>query len=386
VQAAVAELEAIDADRLTDDALHALVLEEQRVNARFAAVRARHLAAWVERGAWAEDGSKAAWSRLARDCGLSKATAQTEVGRATRLRSMAATAASFADGGLSIDQVDLLRSACRPELAKQFERDEELLVRELPGLRAADGRKFIDYWVDRACIEADIERSRPDPVGRRLSAVRSFDGHFNVSGWLDPIAGTEFVTELESIERELFKIDWDEARNAFGPNARPCDLPRTGPQRRHDALVRMARSSRACRKGNYQKPDPLITVHAGLGTLTHMCELADGTVVSPSQVFPLLTSADIERIVFDGPSRVIDVGVRTRFFTGALRRALEVRDRHCQDPSDCDVPAEECEGDHIKPYRMGGLTTQENGRMLCHQHNVERVGHEPDERPPPDHE
>jgi hypothetical protein len=120
-----------------------------------------------------------------------------------------------------------------------------------------------------------------------------------------------------------------------------------------------------------------------------MCELADGTVVSPSQVFPLLTSADIERIVFDGPSRVIDVGVRTRFFTGALRRALEVRDRHCQDPSDCDVPAEECEGDHIKPYRMGGLTTQENGRMLCHQHNVKRVGHEhdePDERPPPDHE
>jgi hypothetical protein len=126
----------------------------------------------------------------------------------------------------------------------------------------------------------------------------------------------------------------------------------------------------------------LITVHVGLGTFTRMCELADGTVVSPSQVFPLLTEADIERIVFDGPSRVIDVGVRERFFTGALRRAIEARDRHCQHPG-CYEPAEECQIDHKIRYVDGGLTVQENGRCLCAKHNLERENN-PNQRPPPD--
>jgi hypothetical protein len=48
--------------------------------------------------------------------------------------------------------------------------------------------------------------------------------------------------------------------------------------------------------------------------------------------------------------------------TPGLRRAIEVRDRHCQHPSGCDVPAEECDIDHKVPYSEGGLTTQGNGR------------------------
>src|SRR5205807_3336075 len=93
---------------------------------------------------------------------------------------------------------------------------------------------------------------------------------------------------------------------------------------------------------NAQRARPLITVLAGYGAFSRTCELADGTVISPADVVPLLGDADIERIVFDGPSRVIDVGVRERFFTGALRRAIEVRDRHCTHASGCDVPAEHC--------------------------------------------
>ena len=99
-------------------------------------------------------------------------------------------------------------------------------------------------------------------------------------------------------------------------------------------------------------------------------------------MFPLLAEADIERIVFGAPSRVIDVGVRERFFTGALRRAIEARDRHCQHPSGCDVPAEDCQIDHVVPYAAGGLTVQSNGRCYCAGHNRDRVNR-PTERPPP---
>ena len=108
-----------------------------------------------------------------------------------------------------------------------------------------------------------------------------------------------------------------------------------------------------------------------------MCELADGTIVAPSALAELLGGADIERIVFNGGSRVIDVGRRTRFFTGALRRAIQVRDRHCTWPG-CDTPAERCEIDHIVPYEDGGTTTQDNGRLRCPYHH--HLGHR--HRPP----
>jgi len=250
------------------------------------------------------------------------------------------------------------------------------------GLRMADAQRCVDYWIEQACTEVNKERSRPDPAGRRLHAVRSFDGHVDVKGWLDPIAGTEYLNELNSIERELFETDWTAARSEHGGDALPSQLPRTAAQRYADAQVEMARRSRGFSQGKYRTPRPLLTVHVGLATLTRMCELADGTVVSPGQVFPTLTEADVERIVFDSPSRVLEVGVRQRFFTGALRRAIEVRDRHCVD---CDTPAEDCQIDHDEEYCDGGLTTQDNGKCRCAFHNrLKEHNRHKNKRPPPD--
>jgi hypothetical protein len=53
-------------------------------------------------------------------------------------------------------------------------------------------------------------------------------------------------------------------------------------------------------------------------------ETLNRTVIAPADLARVLDRADIERVVFDGPSRVIDVGVTRRFFTGATRRAVEV--------------------------------------------------------------
>jgi hypothetical protein len=60
--------------------------------------------------------------------------------------------------------------------------------------------------------------------------------------------------------------------------------------------------------------------------------------------------------------------VRARFFTGGTRRAIEIRDRICTHPH-CYEPAENCQVDHIETYANGGLTTQDNGRLLCGFHN-----------------
>ena len=86
-----------------------------------------------------------------------------------------------------------------------------------------------------------------------------------------------------------------------------------------------------------------------------MCELAGGTVCTPGQIATPLTDADIERIVFSGPSPIIDIGARTRIFTGALRLAIEIRDRHRAHGAHpgCTVPAEHCHIDHITEHRNG---------------------------------
>jgi Rieske Fe-S protein len=116
------------------------------------------------------------------------------------------------------------------------------------------------------------------------------------------------------------------------------------------------------------RPRPLVTVLVGLETFTgRVCELADGTVIAPGLLAGLLHRAAIERVVFDGPDRVIAVG-QARLFTGALRRAIEVRDRHCTHPG-CTVPAERCEVDHVVLFVHAGPTTQANGVLRCPAHH-----------------
>ncbi|MGH9278159.1 MAG: DUF222 domain-containing protein, partial [Acidimicrobiales bacterium] len=162
--------------------------------------------------------------------------------------------------------------------------------------------------------------------------------------------------------------DWAEARARVGEGVRATDLARTPAQRRADALVEMARRAGAVPEGA-RMPVPLVTVLVDYPTMGgRVCELAVGTVVSPGSVLRLLEKSWVERVVFDGPDRVMGVGVRRRFFDGATRRAIEVRDRECYSLF-CEAPAQHCEVDHVQPWAAGGLTTQANGRLACGYHN-----------------
>src|SRR5437660_12886012 len=120
---AIDEVAGIEPDALGDDELHELVVEVERETARLAAARARLLGAWEARRVWADDGSKAAAARLARETQSSTKSAPRELRRARKLRTMPVTAAALAGGKLSVDQADLLAFANQPELAHLFTRD-----------------------------------------------------------------------------------------------------------------------------------------------------------------------------------------------------------------------------------------------------------------------
>jgi hypothetical protein len=165
---------------------------------------------------------------------------------------------------------------------------------------------------------------------------------------LDPISGAIVAKALERIVDELFEADWAEARARLGEVATTADLTRSPAQRRADALVEMARRAGTA-PADGRRPEPLFTVLVGYESFAgRICQLANGSVVSPGSLVPWLESAWVERVVFESPSRVIDVGVARRLFSGATRRAVQVRDQECFHDL-CDEPADDCEIDHVEP-------------------------------------
>jgi hypothetical protein len=259
-----------------------------------------------------------------------------------------------------------------------FERDTEVLLEHAGRLSYRQLARSMGYWCYlNAPEDTDAKARRRDDV-RKAHCSTTFEGQVRLDATMPAVGGALFANELRRLEQELFEADVREAKARLGRSPLPGELGRSAEQRRCDALIEMARRS-AGRPADARSARPLFTVLLGHDTFKHLCELADGTVLTPGQLLPWLTDADIERIIFDGPSRVIDVGTR-RIFKHAARRALEVRDRTCWHPS-CDVPAVQCQADHIEPYERGGPTIQSNGRCGCKFHH--RQSHKGG-RPPPD--
>ena len=360
--AAIDSLLELDAGELADDELHQLVTTVQRQRHRLAAAAATAISAWDQRMVWADNGAGSAAVRLANDTSSSPASAGAEVKRARRLRTMPHVSRALGEGALSPDHVDLLATANRPWRNADFSEHEALLVEQCSTLRFRDARKMVQYWCVRADTVAAEERADRQRSATHLNVSPTLDGMVVVNGELDPISGTIVNDELTRIERELYLADKRDG------------TVRTAAQRRGAALVEMAtRSATAPSAG--RRPKPLFTVLVGDDTMSNLCELANGTVVTPGQVFQYAGNADLETVLFDGPSTVISVSHR-RTFTGRLRRAIEVRDRHCRHTSGCDVPADQCDVDHIVPHAADGPTSQFNGKLECQPHNRDSERHD----------
>lgn len=231
-------------------------------------------------------------------------------------------------------------------------------------------KRRIDEWLPE--VDEDTAEANAEDVHRRrrLHLSQSFEDTWFLDAVLDPIQG-EIVTEtLQTITDELLDADWAAAKAQLD-GAKPtgeqlASLTRTPAQRRADALVEMATRARSV-SADARRPRPLFSVLVGEASFARTIELASGRTVTPGQLAPWLDDALFERIVFDGPSRVLDIGEQ-REFRGALRRAVEVLGRECCSDY-CPRPAMQCAVDHVIPVSNGGATTQENGRLYCAFHH-----------------
>lgn len=118
------------------------------------------------------------------------------------------------------------------------------------------------------------------------------------------------------------------------------------------------------------------TLRGRLGTATL---LNTGSAISAHQARVLACDAGILPAVMDGRSVPLDVGREKRLFGSHLRALLIARDQGCAFPG-CDRQPAECDAHHRTPWHAGGVTSLDNGVLVCgfHHHLVE-----PDPSRPP---
>jgi hypothetical protein len=377
IEGLVAELDALveaDPGTLADADT---VLELHRQLARLEAVTARAAARFEADKEWTGSGARTAASWLAAKTHISRSEANRRLRLGRALRHLPHTETAWQAGDISSAQVAALAAARTDELADAMSRDEAALVEKARTLHFSRFRRDLDYWQLENDPDSEDRRFRAQIDGRYLHLSETFQGTWALDGRLDPINGSVVSDTLKRIERELFEQDWKEAAARLGRDPIVAELQRTATQRRADALVEMAIRTRTSPKGG-RRPEPLFTVTIGLPRFEQLCELANGTVIPPGALVPYFTQAWIERVVFGPDSRVLDVGKKQRLFTGADRRAVEVRDRNQCFHDLCDDEIEQI--DHVQPFAWGGETTQTNGRGACGFHNRDRHRH----RGPPD--
>lgn len=183
------------------------------------------------------------------------------------------------------------------------------------------------------------------------------------------------------------------------PSAARAELARTPKQRRADALFAVFASA-ADRLP--PSPEPLVNIlidqstyertlaaiesgsrlpaliESGEDIFTKRCETTSGVALDPVAVVASSLVGHVRRVVIDAASVPIDLGRRSRLFSGGARAASMLQRRRCIWPG-CSVLT--CEVDHRVPWSEGGRTDVSNADPLCRRHNRLKVHGYRSERP-----
>ena len=280
------------------------VVELHRQLERLTAVATRAAAAFDSGRAWEADGARSAAAWLSARGRTPLTTARRRVRAGRSLRSMPAAEAAWLAGEIGEAHAEALAAVRRRVGGEVFDPDESRLVGHARDLPHRDFWRVLGYWTQAADPDGVEDDARAQRGARRLHLSQTLDGMWLLDGVLDPLSGEVVANALKKVEQELFEAEWAEAK---APTRTPA-------QRRADALVELARRAGAVPPGA-RLPEPLLSVFVGYETFAgRICQLASGAAVAPGSLLPWLTGAYVERVVFDGPDRVKNVGVRRRLF------------------------------------------------------------------------
>jgi hypothetical protein len=107
----------------------------------------------------------------------------------------------------------------------------------------------------------------------------------------------------------------------------------------------------------------------------HFCQTAGGAHIDPRTLAVALLCGQVQRIVTDPNGHTINLGRKSRLFTGATRDAVLLNDDHC---NNCGTRHTGIQIDHLLAWEHHGHTNQNNAgptRGWCnrtkHQLNIQ---------------
>ena len=219
-----------------------------------------------------------------------------------------------------------------------------------------DPRQLHDHWLQlryqadqEAGLAAEEERRRR----RWLHLRQTWAGSYRIEGELDAGAGATLKTALEGLMGRLRKGD-----------------ERTPSERRADALGELARrrldAGDLPQRGG-EKPHLVLT--AELSTLrlepgSPLAQLDWGPLVSGETARRIGCDAAVTPVLLGAGGEILHVGRRSRTVPRPVRRALNLRDRHCQGDG-CTMPAALCTPHHRVHFVDGGPPALDNLRLYC---------------------
>ena len=349
-------------DLLPPHALRQELAHLNRMQRRFEAATARWVAELerAERLQPAPPGERCA-DFLRESLHVTPGAAEGQVRTARRLGELPATATAFDRGEISAAHASVICQAVEQfragQLAsEQSEAEAEVERALLDGAAQMDPKELLRHWRQlRHQLDPQGEQEQENQERRRrwLDVRERWDGSGDVEGRLDAEGTAVLKTALHGL---------------LGP--RPAGDDRSPGQRRADALVELAR----WRLDAGDLPDrggqrPHVVVVASLDTLrleagTPAAALDWNLPVAAETARRLACDGTVTPVVRGADGNPLYVGRASRTVPAPLRKALNLRDGHCQYPG-CTMPAEHCQPHHLTHWVDGGPTDLDNTVLLC---------------------
>ncbi|MFC0315675.1 DUF222 domain-containing protein [Gordonia phosphorivorans] len=298
------------------------------------------------------------------------------------------------DGAVSAEHGDAVASglghvAGRVELSDDDRRKivHSLLVQTSPARVREKARAWAIKLAPEVPADGEVSVAERDDLNE-MTLNRTDDGRVAVTIDFDIVAAEELSAALDPLTRPVPEPDGSQDR-------------RSAKRRRADAMAQVIRTYLS----HSDRPEsggvlPHVTLSvpaavvmngqvldsgAGLGARqtisipmseddtaeddTAVPWLGFGGPISARTAELIMCEASVALALLDDNGVPLNVGREKRLFTPGIRKALVLRDRGCAFPG-CGVPPSWCDGHHVEHWEHGGVTSLDNGVLLCRRHHT----------------
>lgn len=365
-----------------------------RVVERLGALRALWAVQFEGGSEWAADGARSGSAWVAARATEHPSSARARMHSGSDLRALPLMADAALRGEVRLGHVRLLVAAARakPHRWAALADVEELATRTAAEVSEPRFARFVERWAALVDAEHDaslraqgidvpvVDHGDAEQAERRELFLSRYggDGMWALSGTLDTETGLALSMALESVceairgegpGRDLAQLRHD-ALGVLLSGQLSAGLPVHKGVRPHIMVVVRDDEAPTCTPGHGRAD------HRGLAAPAQ-AELLDRTDGNVGGLW--LTGLARQRLACDAVTQSLTVdadgvplrlGRSARVVPPALRRVIDLRDRHCAFAG-CSAPAMWCQAHHMIHWEDGGPTDERNLVLVCQFHHKE---------------